>query len=82
MHDSNGHGPNGHGPNGHGPNGHGPNGSVQEAPSANGFAVNGHATIDLRDDASRQVSVPYPGVGRDFIRVENTENEDQEKDEK
>ena len=70
MHDSNGHGPNGHGPNGHGPNGHGPNGSVQEASSANGFVVNGHATIDLRDDASRRVSVPYQGVERDLIRVE------------
>jgi len=62
MHDSNSSGLNGHSSNGHSANGH----------SANGAVLNGHAaqaTIDLRDDALRRVSLPTQPVGRDVIRI-------------
>jgi glycosyltransferase involved in cell wall biosynthesis len=67
---SNGHGSNGHGSNGHGSNGHGSNGSVQDAPSITGLMRSGHATIDLRDDSSRLLSLPFQAAARQIVRVD------------
>ncbi len=59
-----------HAANGHGSNGNGSNGSVQDAPMTSGLLRSGHATIDLRDDSSRRLSVPYQAAGRELIRLD------------
>ena len=66
---SNGHSSNSHSSNGHSSNGHGANGSVQDPPSSTGLMLNGHATIDLRDDSSRLVNLPLQ-AGRQIVRVD------------